>query len=75
MSLLINFKNDSWWRISNLNKLARNSVADMLAHMSFDNKETSLQLIQFLLERISKVSFNDYKIFERSLVKQILIKD
>lgn len=75
MSLIINFKNESWWKISSLNKLARNSVADLLAHISFDNKETSLQLIQFLLECLSKVSFNEYKTFERALVKQIMIKD
>lgn len=47
----------------------------MFAHISFDNKEFSMQILGTILEGLSKVSFERMKWFERALIKMLLIKD
>lgn len=58
-----------------MQKLTRNAIADMFAHISFDNKEISLQLLNTILENMSVESFDRYKLYERALVKMVMIKD
>jgi hypothetical protein len=72
--MISNHKHDQWWNNST-NKLARNSIADMFAHISFDNKEISFQILTTILEGLSRLTFADFKIYERALVKQLTIKD
>lgn len=47
----------------------------MFAHISFDNKEFSLQILNTILEGLSKVTFLEMKVYERALVKMLMIKD
>ena len=56
-------------------RFSRNAVADMFAHISFDNKEFSLQILNTIMDGLSKVSFENMKVYERALVKLVLIKD
>jgi hypothetical protein len=50
-------------------------VSDMYAHISFENKEFSLQILATILNGLSKTTFDSMKIYERPLVKMLLIKD
>ena len=47
----------------------------MLAHISFDNKEISNQILGVILEGLARSTFMEYKVFERALVKMLLVKD
>lgn len=56
-------------------KVVRNAVADMYAHLSFENKEFSMQFIQTCLNGLVKRSWDSMKLYERSLIKMLLLKD
>jgi len=47
----------------------------MFAHISFDNKEFSMSVLNTILDSLSRVSFESMKYFERALVKMLMIKD
>jgi len=38
--MINSYKNEQWWYYSQF-KVSRNAIADMLAHISYDNKEIS----------------------------------
>ena len=40
MTMLIEHENENWWQNCQ-NKLPRNAIANMYAHISFENKEFS----------------------------------
>lgn len=48
IGMLINHQSVQLWEQCNT-RVVRNAVADMLAHISFENKEFSLQVLQTLL--------------------------
>lgn len=56
-------------------KIVRNAVAAMYAHLSFENKEFSLQFIQTCLLGLQKRNWDQMKPFERPLIKLLLLKD
>lgn len=72
--MIINHEHDQWWNNSHY-KLSRNAVSDMYAYISYDNKEFSLQILNTLLLGLSKAPFDQMKVYERPLVKMLLIKD
>ena len=72
--MITNHKHDYWWNTSN-NKVSRNAIADTLAHISFDNKEISFQILSTILENFARSTFDQYKTYERALIKQLMIKD
>jgi len=47
----------------------------MFAHISFDNKEFSMSVLNTILDSLGRVSFENMKYFERALVKMLMIKD
>lgn len=51
LMMVTNYKLDYWWNNSTL-KVSRNAIADQLAHISFDNKEISLQILNIILENL-----------------------
>lgn len=57
------------------NKVVRNAVAEMYAHISFENKEFSFQFINTCLRGLEKATWDSMKLYERSLIKMLLIKD
>ena len=56
-------------------KVSRNAIAEMFAHISFENKEFSLQVLNTILNGMSKATFDYMKVYERPLVKMLMIKD
>jgi hypothetical protein len=55
--MLLNHQNDLWW--SNcVSKVPRNYVALMFAHISFENKEFSLQYMGTLLNYYNRATFD-----------------
>jgi len=52
MELLLSHKNIKWWA-NDLSKLARNAIAIMFAHISFENREFSQEYITYIIEMIS----------------------
>jgi len=55
--------------------LTRNAIATMYAHVSFDNKEFSLQYITSLLQNMSKGCFDVIKMHERPMLKLFQLQD
>lgn len=41
MDLIINHEHEQWWNYC-MHKVSRNAIAEMFAHISFENKEFSL---------------------------------
>jgi hypothetical protein len=41
MGMLINHEHDAWWNNCS-QKVSRNAIAEMFAHISYENKEFSL---------------------------------
>lgn len=74
IGMLINHQSPLLWEQCST-KVVRNAVADMLAHISFENKEFSLQVLQTLLTGIQGSTFDQMKTYERPLIKMLLIKD
>lgn len=74
LTMIINHKHDQWWNYSS-NRVSRNAIAEMLAHISFDNKEFSLLVLGTIFDGLSKVTFENMKLFERALVRMLMIKD
>ena len=72
--MITNHDNSAWWHYSD-KKITRNAVADMYAHMSFQNNEFSLMLLSNLNIGLQKSFFEEMKYYERALIKQLLIKD
>lgn len=56
LSMLINYESPFIWKFCD-RKLTRNSVAQMYAHMAFNNKNFSLQLLSYLLIGLQKSFF------------------
>lgn len=48
IGMIINHEKDQFWDLCD-QKIVRNAVADMFAHISFENKDFSLQYIQTLI--------------------------
>jgi hypothetical protein len=74
IGMIINHEHECWWINSNT-KIARNAVSDMYAYISYENKEFSLQILNTLLSGLQRTTFDLMKIYERPLVKMLLIKD
>ena len=74
IGMLINHKSPLVWEECKV-KLVRNAIAEMFAHISFENKEFSLQFIQTLIEGLQNSTFDQMKTYERPLLKMLLIKD
>jgi hypothetical protein len=65
MGLISNHRHPQWWVP---HRLSRNAVATMFAHISFDNKEFSLQMLATVLDGLGNEPFERMKIYERALV-------
>lgn len=72
--MIINHESQMIWAFCD-KKVTRNAVASMYAHMSYSNKNFSLQFISTVLLGLQKSFFNEYKYYERALIKQLMIKD
>jgi hypothetical protein len=57
MTMLIEHDHENWW-LNCQNKLPRNAVANMYAHIAFENKEFSLMYLSGLLNNINKSTFD-----------------
>jgi hypothetical protein len=56
-------------------RVTRNAISSMYAHISFGNKNFSLQFISTVLMGLQKALFDEMKIYERPLIDQLMIKD
>ena len=73
-SMILNHSHDFWW--SNCTqKVCRNSLALMFAHISFENKEFSVSYMQTLFFNYNKSTFETMKTFERPILKLFQIQD
>jgi len=67
VNMIINYESLQIWRQCD-RKVTRNAVSQMYAHMSFNNKNFSLQFISTLLIGLQKSFFQEMKIYERPLI-------
>lgn len=74
IGMIISHERDQFWDLCD-SKLVRNAVADMFAHISFENKDFSLQYISTLIAGLQRVSFDSMRLFERPLIRMLLIAD
>lgn len=68
--MLINHSHENWWQNCDM-KIARNAIALMFAHISYENKEFSMPYLTTLLSNIQKATFDKLKYFERPLLKMV----
>lgn len=74
LAMIINHENPKLWDQCE-SKLTRNAVADMYAHISFDNREFSNQFLTTLFNGLQKVTFNQMKVYERPLIQLLMVND
>ena len=67
VSMIINHENPNIWRYCD-RKVTRNAVAQMFAHISFNNKGFSQQILQTLFIGLQKAFFEEMKIYEKPLI-------
>jgi hypothetical protein len=65
--MITNHDNLAWWFHCD-KKVTRNAVANMYAHMSFQNKEFSLMLLSNLNIGLQKSFFDEMKFYERAFI-------
>jgi hypothetical protein len=74
IELLQSHKNVRWWS-SNFGKLARNSIAIMFAHISFENKEFTAEYINNVIRMYSMEMSIYVRNFERPILRIVQIND
>jgi hypothetical protein len=74
ISMLVSHESPLIWSLCE-QKLVRNAVADMYAHIGFENKEFSLQFIGTCLKGLEKAYWDGMKVYERPLIRMLLVKD
>src|SRR3569833_371365 len=72
--MMINHQHPQWWENCDA-KVSRNAVANMYAHVSFENKAFSSQYIASLLNYYQKAEFDRVRYFERPMIRVLQLQD